>query len=403
MLLFVGTKVFAQDLQKIRINPDQAYGGDFSDYLYAPEYIPLETTKESLFGQISNLIITKLGYVITDDDTKSVLFFSKSGEFVKKISKYGTYNSRVAVFDEYNNTIAIVFQNENSEKFVIKSYNIQGDYIKDINESNLDFDLIHNTIVYNENTYWKRNIPAKSDSIPAFYFSQYIDNTKSNSVISLDTMYSYGLYHLTKELGYTKLPSIFNNMFYYSTPIENKLYRVNALTGETTLLYQIIFPSKFGIDNTLLRIKDKKTMDNSLKKEWFKDKSALGLENIYHDTSKLIFKAIRGVSSSYGADGALISRNFLYLFSQNKLISFEKINADKGTYFLPFHSPHTIAREGVHFSNDYLYTHLSSLDMFTAYQVNKERNPVYPIILQDYFKTQNRKSNPVIVRMKLRD
>jgi hypothetical protein len=82
-------QAFSQELPKLKINLEQAFGGAFSDYLDSIEYIPLETSKTSLFGNISQLLITDSSFVISDEDTKSILFFSLSGKFIKRVSKRG--------------------------------------------------------------------------------------------------------------------------------------------------------------------------------------------------------------------------------------------------------------------------------------------------------------------------
>ncbi|MFV0604984.1 MAG: 6-bladed beta-propeller [Niabella sp.] len=82
----------AQDVPKIRIDPAKAYGGTVSKYFSDVEYIPLETTKESLFGDVNELKITDSSIIITDIDTKSLLIFSKTGRFLKRI--YGKIMGR---------------------------------------------------------------------------------------------------------------------------------------------------------------------------------------------------------------------------------------------------------------------------------------------------------------------
>ncbi|MEO8399854.1 MAG: hypothetical protein ABI550_08590, partial [Ignavibacteriaceae bacterium] len=42
----------AQNVPKLRIDPAQAYGGSLASVFSSIEYIPLETTKESLFGDV---------------------------------------------------------------------------------------------------------------------------------------------------------------------------------------------------------------------------------------------------------------------------------------------------------------------------------------------------------------
>ena len=393
----------AQDFQKIRINPDQAYGGNFSDYLYDIEYIPLETTKESLFGQVSELIITESSYIILDKDTKSVLFFSWTGKLLKRIYKEGNLSANVVLFNKSNNLIAIVFQNSNSDKYAIHSYSLSGDYIKKIETADLNSDLIYNSIVIDEKNYWLRHNFSTADTIPSSYFSKYNNNVKVSSAVPLDSAIRYSIYRLKSELGYETVPYIYNNFFYFSTPFEHKLYKINATTGQSSPIFQIVFPSKFGIDNSLLTVIDNKKMDSIVNKIWFTDISILSIENIEYSTNKIIFKAKRGVSGSYGSDGKLINRNFLYRFKDGFLASFERISPDISTYFLPFYNTHTIAFKGFYRQNEYLYTFLSSLELFAAHQANKNKKTNYPPILQEYFKTQNRKSNPVIVRMKLKD
>jgi len=66
-LAFLTSVAKAQSPQKIRIIPKQAYGGPVSEYFNKIEYIPLETSKESLFGDINNLTITDDSYIISDN------------------------------------------------------------------------------------------------------------------------------------------------------------------------------------------------------------------------------------------------------------------------------------------------------------------------------------------------
>lgn len=60
------------------------------------------------------------------------------------------------------------------------------------------------------------------------------------------------------------------------------------------------------------------------------------------------------------------------------------------------------APRNVIISSGYYYTTLSSLAMFTEMKNTKSRNPHYTPTLEEYFKTQSRKSNPVILRMKIK-
>lgn len=397
------TAAYPQEPPKLRIDLDRAYGGPFSDFLENIEYIPLENTKNSECGQISNLILTDSSYVITDRDTKSILFFSTSGRFLKRISKSGTLNATGALYDAQKNIVDIVFESNDRTKILFENYSLIGNFIARGNINDIDNNIVFNSLVVDKDNFWLRHQISKTDTVPAFYFSQYKSNIKIRSAVPFDSLNAFGLYHLTKELGYFRLPVIKANNFYFSTPLTHKLYKVDAVSGTAEALFQLVFPAKFGIKSTLLTVQDRMKMDSIVHTSWFNDRTVLGLENVVYDQKKLIFKTHTGLVSRYGSDGAVIARNFLYRFQDNRLVAFEKISPDVSTYFLPFRYQGTISTEGFYFKDNYLYTHLSSLEMFAAYEANKGKKPQYPEALLKYFKAQNRKSNPVIVRMKLKE
>ena len=74
----------------IRIDPAHARGGTASQIFEKVNFIPLETTKESLFGKIDQLAVTKDYFIILDEQTNSILIFKKNGKFHAKIAGGGT-------------------------------------------------------------------------------------------------------------------------------------------------------------------------------------------------------------------------------------------------------------------------------------------------------------------------
>ncbi|MFT3902994.1 MAG: 6-bladed beta-propeller [Niabella sp.] len=64
----------AQEVPKIRIDPAAASEGPVSNYFDSVEYIPLETSPKSLFGDVDKLIVTDSSVVVFNFDTYSVLF-----------------------------------------------------------------------------------------------------------------------------------------------------------------------------------------------------------------------------------------------------------------------------------------------------------------------------------------
>src|SRR6476469_787262 len=93
LVLTLGSLTIAQNIiavdttkyQTIRLDPENAIGGNASDIFSEVTFIPLETTSESLFGSISQLEITDEYYIILDRSTNSILIFTKAGKFHSKI------------------------------------------------------------------------------------------------------------------------------------------------------------------------------------------------------------------------------------------------------------------------------------------------------------------------------
>jgi hypothetical protein len=75
-------------LDKIMLDPSSGVGGTASQIYDEVDYIPLETTKESLFGEISQLQITDKYFIILDKETDAILFFNRDGSFHHKINKF---------------------------------------------------------------------------------------------------------------------------------------------------------------------------------------------------------------------------------------------------------------------------------------------------------------------------
>src|SRR5690606_21767460 len=90
LLLFLNfNKAKSQFERIVRIDPQSAKGGKVLDIFDSVSYIPLETTKESQFGEINQLIVTEENYIILDNRTTNcILIFTKDGKFKAKINKW---------------------------------------------------------------------------------------------------------------------------------------------------------------------------------------------------------------------------------------------------------------------------------------------------------------------------
>lgn len=85
-----GQKISTIDSSKVislRIDPSNAKGAKVSEVFKNVKFIPLETTKESLFGNIDILEVCPGYFVIYDFDTNSILVFESNGRFHVKITE----------------------------------------------------------------------------------------------------------------------------------------------------------------------------------------------------------------------------------------------------------------------------------------------------------------------------
>lgn len=78
-------KIDSSNIVTLRIDPQSARGAAVSQVFDEVKFIPLETTKESLFGSISTLKYLNNHFLIFDYDTRAVLIFTSEGKFRGKI------------------------------------------------------------------------------------------------------------------------------------------------------------------------------------------------------------------------------------------------------------------------------------------------------------------------------
>jgi len=103
---------------------------DLNNIVESVKYISLETSRESLISGIEKMSIYKDHIYILDNLNKSLLVFSNTGKFIRKIGKYGKgphefinpinfiiHEDRILVLDDKNSKILI--------------YSIEGEYLEE--------------------------------------------------------------------------------------------------------------------------------------------------------------------------------------------------------------------------------------------------------------------------------
>ena len=401
--------LYAQEFQKIRINPEQAYGGSVSDYFSDIEYIPLETSKESMFGYISRLIVTDSSFVIHDMDTHTILFFDLNGKFLTKVKGKGNNYSEDIEYNKDLNYMIFTEKNRGTDGIETKYYNKLGNLMLVKNK-------VHKTakkdgVLSLGQGYYvvgqgcaTLDVTKSEDETPIHRIEVYKKDSLYSSFLPLNPSQNMAMCAINGFFYFTdKSVRVEDNAFYVSTPLDYMVYYVNKDTAKA--VFQFVFPANRVFSNEILQSRDKKLVKNIAESFMFQPDplKIMNVSNIFYRGDNLFFKLNPRIYVAGNGSEIQHQYNFIYNTDTNKLISLERMTGDEKNYFLPIFNERIRVDGLSDFANDYYYSNISSFNMFKAYKENTSKQAAYPPILTEYFKTQNHKSNPVIVRMKLKD
>ncbi|MBV8251834.1 MAG: 6-bladed beta-propeller [Chitinophaga sp.] len=381
----------------LRIDPNTAHGGTSSKIFENVQYIPLETTKESLFGKIDKLEVTPNYFIIADQTTNAILIFDKKGKFHAKIA-----GPKIAQFvfqgqiggmmvDHEQNTI-IYYQLNEALRITC---NFDG---KELKREKLDYKFLspYNVRLKNgavlAHYFYSRE---KKDSI-IHEFDVYKDTVRTNKflpfqwnkmLISTDFFFSDGIIQQTRSNS--------GEYVYYNKVYSDIIYRISSDTAIAVfkMVYpmSLTLPQGFGTDTTL---------DNKRIEYLQNHKDAIYAAGYITDVKNILL--FRLLSSNMREDA---NNTFAYHLQSNSLLCLEKVSSDSTTYFLPVATSSGWSRTAIHcVVDDYCYVSHPSNAMFNAHEVGKTvRRPVYPPALQQYFLKGKPTDNPVIVLFKLKE
>ncbi|MES2810364.1 MAG: 6-bladed beta-propeller [Bacteroidota bacterium] len=385
--------------QTLRIDPGNAMGGNASDFFEEINYIPLETTPESLYGSIAQLEVVDDYFIIRDDGTRAILIFKKSGKFHAKIKSASVFS-----VNRWTKQIVVTNAARNGNAF----YDFDGKYIKTVNYSkqpkerffylsDVFFIGPDKMIMYNSSQGFDTTdvINYKPYSRSNFKFITTKDDTKTVDAVGMP----YKKEDVTLE-GYSTdgigPMSYYGNdtTFYYSKEFARGIYTVTPNTIK--LDYKFMFP----LNNSLPADFATNPVYNFKRSEYLQRNREVifSVNNVYRVGSNLLFEA--------SAQSSNLEDNLIYNLKTGRLIAFKRISTDASSFYLPLYMPGPTAYfdfKGITACDGQnIYTSASSLAMFRAYQENEDKNIKYNGVLTDYFKNRNKKDNEVIIQLKLK-
>lgn len=394
--------VDSSKVQTLRIDPSNAMGGNASDFFSEINYIPLETTDESLFGSISKLEITENYFIILDRNTRSILIFNKNGKFHTKIK--GTNGAPIWDFSVNKIAKEIRYSRDQYKTYTYCDYNGKelrtlksgGELAKDeVNDGNMRYFAADKGVSFG----YPNTIDSTSKYYKAWSKSLVIFSNGKNKV------YAHGLgfdkregvdRNLITTGGIWPCNSVNDTAFYYIRPYTFNVYTIKP--DVIKLSYKLVFPFYVALPNDFTVNSDY----NNKRVEYIQKhpKIIFYISNFYQLKENLIFRA--GSYNSFDED------NLIYNIRTGTLIAFKHILQDEKSCFLPiyddsnwgqsFNSSGILACTG-----GYLYTSASSLGMFQYHEKYADQKAKYPPALDNYFKKGSRRDNPVIMQLKLKD
>ncbi|WP_344850118.1 6-bladed beta-propeller [Pedobacter jeongneungensis] len=375
----------------LRIAPETAMGGNAALFIDKVNYIPLQTSKESEFGSITQLEVTDSFFIILDQATNSVLLFDRMGNFYRKIQTkglagqlgYGEQFKQICV-DQTKKQILIRTRNQNHTLV----YDFEANLIQTIKT-----DLIKGEFAFFDN--------GKAIVNSTGY--DYNDELKKYDQFWLNKNQVSGKLSLWSHLKKLDSRDILTpDQFYYQSGdhfFSTNTYSYNIFrigSDSISLAYQFLFPQENSLPKDFL-------INKSLEYKrinYLRDHSELiySVTNFFKVGDNLMFKLQSGKSNDFD--------DLVFNLKSQRLIAMKKITPDSVSQYLTIAQPSIL---GTEYSNHgiqkvfgkNIYTSYSALELFTS-KSNSEETVRYDDKLKKFFAAKNDHANPVIVEITLK-
>lgn len=318
----------------IRIDPDNAKGANVSDFFDKVEIIPLETTKESVFGRVYQLKVIDNRFIIGDAETDALLIFSADGKFIRKLKMQKDFS-----VDRENKRIVILDVDHK-----VSFYDLNGHFLgakKIIGEYDKIFSFPNGGFALNSPRPLQ---PSKIQEIK--HDVVLVDSSFKilDSIFPYDA--SFGIIDFNQY--YDLFNDQANGISIFSLPYRYTVSEISDRGVDKT--YKFIFPEKYSLpkdfDNDSLFFNKRKDFifNPKTSQDYYSFK---GLNPFYRHRNFLIFNTNQ-VYMTYNND-------LLYDLNSNSTYSLNRFTGDSTSFYLPIlHSQSQQSLQAVDGSN--LYT-----------------------------------------------
>jgi hypothetical protein len=402
LILSLGCLAANAQVKKIMIDPANVMGGTTSKYIDSVAYIPLETTKESLFGRIDQLEVTDQYFVILDQATDAILFFNKNGHFHHKVTNIhfdrifkmisdpnhptGTIRSfsidplKHLLYIESIFEVGYLYIFTEDGKRVGKT--ILPDHTYDyffINGGSRYCRQIRPYLKGDFNTYKPYDVAWQKDSSAPYQYLFPVNFEKDGYLtdISFHKKYFHG--------------SAGDSTFIYTPDQEYNLYELGASGIKNQ--YQLLFPQQYALP---VNFATDTAYANKRQAYLREHKVIRNIQNVWKMGDYLLLDFL--VPETGLVKGG--AYNLMYSLKTSRLISFDHLSPDAKTWQLPVTGYMRTEILGCKGNN--VYFSFPAVTMFNMLEEIGDKHPPFDENLKHFFKTQDRKSNPVLLLLKLK-
>lgn len=369
----------AQEIITVRMDPDHVMGGSASQLFDSVEYIPLESSKESLFGRIDQLQVTDSLFFILDHSTKQILLFTKEGKYRSKIpmrryiEQTNAQQINTFMVDEDKQWVIV---NTSPERNTLYFFSYRGDLLKTIiGKSWANFrylDAEHYLMTANGDI---------TDSLSGLSANCLITDTSTSKIITpllkaaRNSIIGPGQ-DIDKVAG--------TDEAIYATQYDYSIYKigVSGIKSQTRFIFPVAHtvPKEFFNSNYTDQFRFVTEINTT---------AVLGFYNIHLSQNLLTFN-LNGPGLRYPS--------FIYSHTSQQIYSLWNVNTDSAHCFLP-----VVAHEGnINAADkDCFYSNIPVYYFKLMYEDNlKNRKIAYPDKMKRLYASFGNYDNPIIIRLK---
>lgn len=386
---------------KIHLDPSTAMGASVSQVFAGIKYVPLETTRTSVFGQVSDLVVTDDFFIILDDQTNAILLFRKDGKFYSKISGGPNPSDKIMLFhvDRFSREIQFVKRGNGQPKKYYFGFDgkkrKEADMVLTVH-SYLQFAEFPGSVIigqrytsgddFPDSTAYELTVETDQQRVAGYL--PY--NTKSTALIHYDVRpYQTSPFFRTSS----------DTTLYFTRYWDYGVYRITPHTFQKQV--EFVFPADYSLPQGFMT-------DTTLRGKRM-DYVQANKQPIYLISDFLSIPGnwlLKFKNNQSPVDASTVLDYTLLLYNQRSglLVDLFKVLPDQLSWRLPIVDQlGNVSQNATAYTDGrYLYTSVSSLSMFLYADRNKEEHVQYEKELDKYFKTRSRKDNPVLIQLEPR-